>query len=728
MMTDYENDRSSPQEPTVLDYVRAKLMPWRGPAPEIPELDLDSTGGAEAYWPVQAEEDQDAYPAWFSGALPWRTLAGLLLALVGQVVLMPPIRQGVVGLFFYLMAAGLLVWAWFSGELALAEPKAEEQVSDDFSVRWQPLLAGAILLVAAFFAFSQNTQTDEFLYNGLNLMLWFAGIALVLWAVWQPRPDLAGRWRRLAGFFRQDAWHPPITRHMVLVVLVFLAAVFFRVYRIGEVVPEMFSDHAEKLLDVYDLMQGHTKIFFERNTGREGLQFYLIAWAARLFDTGISFTSMKIGTVALGIIMLPYMYLLGKELGNCNVGLLAMALTGVSYWPNLLARVALRFIFYPALAAPTFYYLVRGLKTGKRHYFILSGIFLGIGLHGYTPFRAVPILVVIVMALYWLQQRDKLRFYRAFVWLGIVTFISLIVFLPLLRVWTQIPGQFNYRTATRLFGVDAGVEIPEGLGLVGVVLKNVWDGLLMFNWDSGDIWVNTIPGYPSLDLVAGAAFLIGVVLVLARFAAKGRWQDGFLLLGIPVLMLPSTLVLAFPQENPAPNRAGGAAVVVFLLAAIALEAVLRSVRTTLEGKSGVRLAAVLGVGLVLASAWHNYALTFSTFPEQYAPSAKNTSELGAVIEQFTDTVGSPDQVWVVAFPHWVDTRLVGINAGFPTKDFAIWPEELEATLSAPSPKLFLLNLNDQAGLEALQSLYPEGKYRIYPARYPEQNFLIYTVP
>ncbi len=203
--------------------------------------------------------------------------------------------------------------------------------------------------------------------------------------------------------------------------------------------PEMFSDHAEKLLDVYDVLQGHSKIFFERNTGREGLQFHLIAWTVKLFGTGISFLSMKIGTIFFGIFMLPYIYLLGKELANKNVGLMAMLLTGVSYWPNVLARVALRFILYPAFAAPTLYYLVRGLRTGKRHYFILSGIFLGIGLHGYSPFRAVPVLVVIVMLLYWLERRESNRFDRAFVWLGIVAFVSLVIFLPLLRVWTQDP-------------------------------------------------------------------------------------------------------------------------------------------------------------------------------------------------------------------------------------------------------------------------------------------------
>ncbi|MFN2145396.1 MAG: ArnT family glycosyltransferase [Anaerolineales bacterium] len=419
---------------------------------------------------------------------------------------------------------------------------------------------------------------------------------------------------------------------------------------------------------------------------------------------------------------------MGKELANKNVGLLAMLLTGVSYWPNILARVALRFILYPAFAAPTLYYLVRGLRTGKRHYFILSGIFLGIGLHGYSPFRAVPVLVVIVMLMYWLEKRESSRFDRAFVWLGIVAFVSLIIFLPLLRVWTQAPELFNYRTASRLTAIEAGDQMAQGWALVGVFIKNVWDSLLMFNWNSGEIWVNTIVNTPSLEVVSGAALIIGIVLVIGRYARHGRWEDGLLLWGIPILMLPSTLSLAFPHENPAPNRAGGAMILVFILAAMGIEAVLRSVRQRTGGELGLRLAAVLGIGLMLIAAGQNYRLTFTTFPENYIPNSRDTSEMGAVIAQFTDTVGSPDQAWVVAYPHWVDTRLVGINAGFPIKDFAIWEEDLDETLLVSSPKLFLLKPDDDAGLLHLQRLYPEGKFSIYPTEYPVHSFIIFTVP
>jgi hypothetical protein len=201
-----------------------------------------------------------------------------------------------------------------------------------------------------------------------------------------------------------------------------------------------------------------------------------------------------------------------------------------------------------------------------------------------------------------------------------------------------------------------------------------------------------------------------------------------LLLAIPILMLPSTLVLAFPDENPAPNRAGGVSVVVFVIVALAFEALLKAIRQGVPGRGGQRLALASGLLLAVFALGHNYTMTFNLFPTQYGPSVWNTTELGQVIEQFTDTVGSPDQAWVVAYPHWVDTRLVGIHAGFPIKDFAIEPQDLNTTIPIASPKLFLLKLEDQEALDLLTILYPEGNASIFTADVPSQSFHVFYVP
>ena len=208
-------------------------------------------------------------------------------------------------------------------------------------------------------------------------------------------------------FSKRDRW----TIHNSLWLLLLIAATalifFFRFYQTTGVPPEPFSDHAEKILDVYDVSQGQTHIFFIRNTGREGFQMYWTLLIAKLFGTGLSFLSLKLGTAILGFLTLPFIYLLGKEIGGPRVGLFAFIMAGIGYWPNLISRVGLRFPLYPLFVAPMLLYLIRGLRTRNRNDFLLSGLFLGIGLHGYSPMRIVPFVVIAAFGFYWLHSQSK---------------------------------------------------------------------------------------------------------------------------------------------------------------------------------------------------------------------------------------------------------------------------------------------------------------------------------
>jgi hypothetical protein len=102
--------------------------------------------------------------------------------------------------------------------------------------------------------------------------------------------------------------------------------------------------------------------------------------------------------------------------------------------------------------------------------------------------------------------------------------------------------------------------------------------------------------------------------------------------------------------------------------------------------------------------------------------------MGQVIRDFADTVGTPDTAWVVPYPYWVDTRLVGMNAGYPTKDYAIPPDQLQSTLALSGPKLFLIDTQDRQTVTTLNSLYPSGFLKEYQSKYPDKNFLEFFVP
>ncbi len=93
------------------------------------------------------------------------------------------------------------------------------------------------------------------------------------------------------------------------------------------------------------------------------------------------------------------------------------------------------------------------------------------------------------------------------------------------------------------------------------------------------------------------------------------------------------------------------------------------------------LAWILTGVLLFCSAAQNYDLVFNQFDQQFRLNSWNSSEMGAVIKQFGLVYGETDTVWIVPFPYWVDTRLPGVWAGIPNRDFAMFPDQLADTVS-----------------------------------------------
>jgi hypothetical protein len=148
----------------------------------------------------------------------------------------------------------------------------------------------------------------------------------------------------------------------------------------------------------------------------------------------------------------------------------------------------------------------------------------------------------------------------------------------------------------------------------------------------------------------------------------------------------------------------------------------------LNPPKGRRVAWLLVALLLAWTAYQGYQLIFVQYAEQYRLSAWNTSELGKVMRGFSELTGRQDNAWIIPYPHWVDTRLVGITAGFPEKDYALYVEQLENTRSVPGAKLFLLKPEDQAAISALQAAYPNGWLQTYQSQVPSKEFLVFMVP
>ncbi len=681
-------------EPSILDYLKSLL---RGD-----HFDVKRYFGLQA---KQAENLRNAPAVGNSDErIRWQVVLGAVLAVIGQFFLEPGHRQILPALGLYL-AAGYFLWLGFHRENLTEFVKANAPANQAFSsdIRLIYFAISMVFLVAAFLLFTDNT------FTWLNLSLWAASIVFFVMSVWE-KEEQPQRQRQKISF-------------VILFILVLVVSAFYRFYWLNQVPGEMFSDHAEKLLDVMDVLNGKTSIYFTRNTGREAFQFYMTAAIIKIFHTGISFLSLKLGTTFCGFITLIFIYLLAKQLTNKWVGLLAMLLAGIAYWPNVISRVALRYTLYPLFTAPVMFFLFRGLQRKSRNDLIVSGLLLGLGLHGYSPVRILPVYVVLVFQIYWLHTRPKQNRWNDVWVLGLLAFSAFMLFLPLFRYFLENPELVSYRTLSRMTSLEQPVEGSVWL----IFLSNLWKSLIMFFYDNGQIWVHSIPHRPALDMITAAFFFVGLVYEVKKYFSTHKWEDLALLVAIPVLMLPSILSLAFPDENPSLNRSGGAIVPVFIIAAIGLYHCAKGLFNRAEpALSRVVLGTFLTISLVFGG-YQNYDLVFNQYNKEFMSGAWNTSEIGAVIADFIAQGNLYKNAHVVPYSYWVDTRLVGINAGVPWQDYALWPEDFETTLDITGNQLFILKPEDTDSLELLQMLYPDGHEEIFYSKTSGKNFIIYSI-
>ena len=332
-------------------------------------------------------------------------------------------------------------------------------------------------------------------------------------------------------------------------------------------------------------------------------------------------------------------------------------------------------------------------------------------------------MVIVAIVLYLVHSQSKGQRLSVIASLTALVLVSLVFFLPLFRYILAEPEGFFFRTFSRMGNWEVAIKDPVPL----IFIKNVGRALAMFSWDDGEVWPISITHYPALSFVSGALFYLGAGLVLVRYIRHRHWLDLFLILSIPLFMLPSTLSLAFPAENPNLYRTGGALVPVFLMVALALDSLMTAVARSFPAKAGQYAAWTLAIILLAFNGWQDYSLVFQKYYDQYLRSSWNSSEMGQVARDFITSYTTPVTVWVVGYPNWVDTRLVANNAGYPGRDFELKPENISKTSSISGPKLFILNPDDKQAQDALRQLYPAGRLYPYRSKVPTKDFLLFIV-
>jgi hypothetical protein len=717
------------------------LAAWIGIAFRIPD---ESQADAED-WLGLFSKPQEALAsidpaAGAEGASRPQTRAGLTLVRFPIAVCFALVAQAIkdlhpygmdasqlVGWFFYGVAAIAAIWALVAGDLAFPiTPGGQNLIVGrlpEFRFpQWVCLLSATAFAVLAFFTFTIYFEPMPCLFLLFAVLYWILAVSTI---IKNEQIDVAVSLRAFLDRLREkmltaaSGWH--LSPWTMLCLAVFIGLALLRTYRLELIPPEMTSDHAEKLLDVNGILRGQTYIYFANNGGREPLEFYLVALVEAIFGTGVTFLSLKIVSVAEGILALPFMYLLAKEWMGKRAGLLAMVLVGVGYWPDVISRIGLRFPLSPLFSAMTLYFFWRALRRKEWNSFIWAGLALGIGLNGYTTMRILPFALVLTTILFAFSSDARGSRWWAAAGLGVALGTAFLLFLPMLRYASLYPDAFMLRTITRIAPIGGSVTDP-----IGVFFANMSQALRMFSENDGVGWFQLVPLRPALDIVTGAFFHLGVLLAIGFAFQRRSWESLLLPLAVPILLLPSVMALALPSENPSLTRGSAAIPVVFLLAVFGLAVFFNLLRRWFSPQTGwlagVMIAALLGIGGI-----QNLDLTLSQYPEVYGQNCENASELGDVIQSFAKLENSFDEAHVIPYPLWVDGRLVSIYAGAPDHDFEILPKDLPGFPTNGKWTMFLLHAQDTDSLKALQTKYPQGSWKLIPSKYPGDDFIEFVV-
>ena len=708
---------SANEEPSVLDWFKSLMRLKPIPIPDRPAV----ARSVVAQQPQPVESSASALPS-----LSWSMLtparlrvpAAFLLAMAAQLGLEQRQGEAWIQIGLYLIAGGLLVWALLAGDVPGLRTPAAEPRDLSLAVRARPLAIGLALAALTYLTAGGNQ------FRSTTVAAWIGAAVLVIFALWDGRIEPQAWWSSLRGWLAKPHVRLQFERWTLLLLGAAAVIIVFRFWRLADIPYEMWSDQAEKLLDVRDVVEGDTRIFFARNSGREAAEFYLAAAVMALFGTGYSFLTLKLVSATAGVVAVFFIYLLGRELGGRRAGLFSMLLAGLAFWPAIASRAGLRMPLNELAVAPAMYFFVRGLRRGDRNDFLWAGLAVGLGLQGYSGARVLPLVLLAGFLLYLIHQRQPEGRLPAMTAFGCLALVSLIGFLPLFRVIVDEPELVLYRTLTRV-GTAEQAYIAHPLL---IFLDNLWDILRMFSWTTGEIWVVTVPHRPALDWISGAFFHLGVLLAAVAYLRHRRWEHPFLLVALPILLLPSALALAFPNENPAPNRVTGAIVPVFILAGLALDAAHGWLKRQLPGRVNWLAAIVSGL-IILGVAAINGRLVFETYARQQRASTWNVSEAGAVMRGFHDLLGTYDHVYFVVYPFWLDSRLAAIEAGAPIRDYSIWPEDLAGQQLDPAAyHLYYIKPEDVESMALLKALHPAGSLSFYDSTIDGRDFYLFLVP
>ncbi len=515
--------------------------------------------------------------------------------------------------------------------------------------------------------------------------------------------------------------------------LILVVGAALRFYALGDLPHGVYHDEAYYGLDAVSVLNGARPVFFPANNGREPLYIYLVSLSLAVF--GRTPFGLRLASAVIGVLTIPVTYLLGRALFNRRVGLLAMAVCAVTFWPVALSRVSFRAGALPlflglAIALGWLGWQQRALRVWLAG---LGGVAYGLAFNTYTAARVTPLALLLFAVIAFLIHRRERQERRELNNDSALSAVKLcLVFLLTAALVVAPLAGYALAHPAQVFAREGQVSIFETKAgnPAWVLLQHLGLALGMFGFQGDLIARHNLPGRPVFDLWTFAFFLIGLIVLAAR--SRRTPAAAFVLIWLGVTLLPTALA----EDTPHFLRSISLLPVLWLAPAVGFEALVNRkrgkfrVRGSRSDPRTLNLPFLLLPGVALtASALltaYDYFVTYTQSPitNYYFESA--ATELA---DEFNSHPAYAARIDDRLWDNFASLRfLIADRAGANSPDhvlLAVWPYEADAVRAAVAALPAYSQISAHAGALArgdLESL-PYSLYTLYlaePARQPAE--------
>ncbi len=501
----------------------------------------------------------------------------------------------------------------------------------------------------------------------------------------------------------------PIRLEIALFAGILLLAIFFRFWRFLEFPPGLWYDEAVNGIDAFSIMdKDHLTVWRSSNFGHSTIFFYLLIASFKTFDYTVF--AMRMVPAIAGLAAVFGFYFLARWLTGPVPALVATALLAVSRWAVTFSRISWEASLQPLFEIMAVYFFVRALEKRTNYlYYFLAGGSLAAGLYTYLAFRFVPVVLLFFIA-YIAVTKWRLLWENR---IGLVVYAVsfLVVIAPL--------GQFALRNQdlvlARTKDINVFTEIDER-DSYEPLRHNIRTSVQMMNYKGDLNGRHNLPGAPMVDEVTGALLVLGFAAAVWSFR---DWRKGGMAGWLVLALIPGALTISI--ENPSAIRGVGAIPPLFLLVAIAVATLQRSMATSRQGVAA--FCAIAGV-LVAGSVAINY---YDLFERQ----AKDKAVYEGFTPEFTQVAeivaANADDKQVIVSRQFSGHQAVAVLDR--DKEFIRYavPDQL---VLPPSDKdtLMILDAMQFQMLPVLRTLYPNLVQDDYVDPFDRVFFTRVTIP